>query len=118
MSADRLREAAALLRERAEETHDGPWDHVVGASGDTAWVERRNIETVVETHDIGTSAYIATMHPPVALALADWLDTAGADEWAHGPHCLTPCDDCDDDPRASHIRSALAVADAILGGER
>ena len=55
---------------------------------------------------------------PLALALADWLDTAGADEWAHGPHCLTPCDDCDDDPRAPHIRSALAVADAVMGGGR
>ena len=47
MSADRLREAAAVLRERAGETHDGPWDHVVSASGDHSWVERRNIEAII-----------------------------------------------------------------------
>lgn len=102
MSAARLREAAALLRERAEETHDGPWDHVVGASGDCSWVERRNIETVVRTHDIGTSAYIAMMHPPVAKAFADWLDLAADD---HDAGCPSDC-------------PASRVADAILGADR
>ena len=103
MSADRLREAAALLRERAEETHDGPWDHVVSASGDHSWVERRNIETIVETRDIGTSAYIAMMHPPVAKAFADWLDHA-AEASDYGE--VWP-----------DTREPLAVADAILGGD-
>ena len=102
MSAARLEEAAKVLRERAEETHDGPWDHVVGASGDCAWVERRNIETVVETRDIGTSAYIAMMQPPVALALADWLDLAADD---HDAGCPSDC-------------PATRVADAILDGGR
>ncbi|CCI53015.1 hypothetical protein BN13_280012 [Nostocoides jenkinsii Ben 74] len=48
------------------------------------------------------------------IAIADWLDAAAADEWAHGPHCLTPCEDCDDDPRAAHVRRALAVATVVL----
>ena len=102
MSAGRLREAAALLRERVSKATLGPWDHVVGAGGDIAWVERRNIETVFATHDIGTSAYIAAMHPPVALALADWLDLAADD---HDAGCPSDC-------------PATRVADAILEGDR
>ena len=98
----RLTSAAKLLRERAEEIHDGPWDHVVGACGDHSWVERRNIETIVETRDIGTSAYIAMMHPPVAKALADWLDLAADD---HDAGCPSDC-------------PATRVVDAILGGDR
>ena len=107
MSAARLRQAAALLQERAEvETilRDGdPYYEVTYMPDGTPITEMGAFERVLT--------------PGVALALAAWLDVAGADEWAHGPHCLTPCDDCDDDPRASHIRSALAVADAILGGD-
>lgn len=50
-------------------------------------------------------------------AVADWLRTAGADLWAHGPLCY--CDDgcmkCDDELWAPHVRRALAVARAYLG---
>lgn len=50
------------------------------------------------------------------LAVADWLDTAGADLWAHGPlHCDNGCMECDDDLWAPHARRALAVARAYLG---
>lgn len=51
------------------------------------------------------------------LAVADWLDTAGADLWAHGPlcGCARGCHDCDDDMWQPHVRRALAVADAYLG---
>lgn len=64
------------------------------------------------------SSRIIVMSPDLALALAKWLDTAGADEWAHGPHCTVACDDCDDDPRAPHIRAALVLASLINGGAR
>ena len=132
MSADRLREAAAVLRERAEAATPGPWEADGGEisqhwSRPEPWQPVASGEVACMAYCYGGSArgidrdedaaYIAMMHPPVALALADWLDVAGADEWAHGPHCLTPCYDCDDDPRAPHIRSALAVADAILGSD-
>lgn len=106
MTAERLREAARVLRERLDRLE--PWE---GDEDTRGWVD--------EYGGIGTSydmQYIATVHPGVGLALADWLDAAGADEWAHGPHCLTPCIECDDDPRAPHVRAALAVADQILGG--
>lgn len=51
------------------------------------------------------------------LSVADWLDTAGADLWAHGPlcECFSGCHDCDDDVWQPHVRRALAVARAYLG---
>jgi hypothetical protein len=46
------------------------------------------------------AAYIAAMGPPVALALADWLDSAAIDAGQIGPD-----------------HRALAVARALLSGE-
>lgn len=52
-------------------------------------------------------------------AVADWLDAAGADLWAHGPLCCEDgCMECDDDPRAPHLRHALRVARLYLEGTR
>lgn len=49
------------------------------------------------------ATYIATMDPPVALALADWLDS---------------CADCyDTGPRPGSSDHALVVARPILSGE-
>ena len=63
------------------------------------------------------SDYFSTVTPAVALAVADWLDTAGADLWAHGPlcECRSGCYECDDIAWQPHVRRALAVADAYLG---
>lgn len=48
-------------------------------------------------------------------AMADWLDTAGADLWAHGPLCCADgCFECDDNLWAPHVRRALAVSRAYL----
>lgn len=83
MSADLLRQAATILRERTrcEDCHNS------------------------QRYDD---------------ALADWLDTAGADffAWGNAHHDPDhePCDYCDDDPRAEHLRRALAVARLIVGG--
>lgn len=81
MSADVLREAAALMREQA-----------------------RNVRRPYAREE------------RVAEAVADWLDTAGADLWAHGPlcECGSGCLDCDDDVWQPHVRRALAVARAYL----
>ncbi len=61
----------------------------------------------------GPFANAARIH----LAVADWLDTAGADVWAHGPLCIcgTGCDACDDNLWEPHARDALVVARAYLG---
>ncbi len=73
-----LREAATLLRERAEAATPGPW-----ARGDPSTVENTRASCVIDG-DGGMpcsdedAAHIAMMHPGVALALADWLDEVAA----------------------------------------
>ena len=107
---DEIRQAAATLREQAEAATPGPWE--------VSWGAVRG----PEQHAVASPArrdalYMATMDPLVGLALADWLVTAGADLWAHGPlHCDAGCHDCDDDLWMPHVRAALDVARAILRG--
>lgn len=78
-----LRRAASVLRERAGNATPGPWEHVIERAhlrhhdrsriaGIERFREYRNDVDLGADHD--TAAYIAMMHPPVALALADWLD--------------------------------------------
>src|SRR5690606_13095363 len=98
MSADRLRETAKALRELAEAAYTPealtPYgDKWIGPKPRETWPDQARDYLGGEWGE-----YVATMHPGVGLALADWLETVGADEWAHGPSCLTPCDECDDDP--------------------
>ena len=91
VSADTLRRAAALLRERASVTVEGPWVaerfywkfespampdgwwwHISDGAGDVALSsERDDAEPDTAKNRV---EYIATMHPGVGLALADWLD--------------------------------------------
>lgn len=91
MTAETLRRAAALMRERARDAIDSPWDAVQGSRG-TWWVERPNTADIAEqVCDGPTAAHIASWHPAVALAVADWLDhealrlTRG---WGALPHAL------------------------------
>jgi len=93
-SADLLRRAAAKLREHAEAADWGPWE--VGPSfgardsrvyvrpvGGFDWIGATRIDdepTKVMACQVSNmprfrenAAYIALMHPPVALALAEWL---------------------------------------------
>ena len=128
MSAvETLREAAKVLRERAGAATPGPWEaaqdhltHSVGAdvrsvpSGGYAAADCCGYQGASTNED---AAYIATMHPGVALALADWLDKAGADCWAYGDPDSPEFAD-DDDLLNPHLLSALRAAEAILGGER
>ena len=79
MSADLLKRAAAKLRDAlaADYLTEGPWDCLdggdrivhVSASG-------MDIEYVVDEpmSNPSNAEYIALMHPPVALALAAWLE--------------------------------------------
>ena len=101
MSADRLREAARVLRERAE-TVIARRDDNPGRAIDifVHYYECRSTYSDALARD---AAYIATMHPGVGLALADWLD----DLADHGASDLMPME-----------RGAFAVADLILGGTR
>ena len=120
MSTELLREAAALMRERATAATPGPWSEVGDGElmGCFAVVAGGEDEFNVAPAIIPINAeHIASWHPVVALAVADWLHTAGADLWAHGPLCIctTGCDACDDNLWEPHVRDALAVARAYLG---
>lgn len=125
MSAQRLRDAAKVLRERAEAAKPGPWvaadehgdlgpdavpawcvcqmrpghEHMSPTEGYVTDVAQTFSDSQAVDHD---ATFIATVHPGVALALADWLDVATAGylstrlDWSPEP-------------------AALAVADLILG---
>ena len=55
--AEELRQAAKLMREQAQAATPGPWS------------------AFAECHETPDAKYIAGMHPGVALAVADWLET-------------------------------------------
>lgn len=69
---DVLREAATLVRGRAEAATPGPWT-IVGGGDCVAPV---GIMVAPDDGGIADSdaAHIATWHPGVAVAVADWLD--------------------------------------------
>jgi hypothetical protein len=112
MSADLLRRAATRLRESAlaaQEIAPPSWRY-----GCEDYIPNRallandgtlTVATVYEVSELpALSDYLTCVHPPVALALADWLDAeADREQWA-GPG-----------------RYAVAVARAVLrepeGGE-
>src|SRR5690606_26565557 len=118
MTADRLHEAARVLRERFEAATAPDEMHPYGNRALPALPASAHPDEVRALLGGTWGDYYATMHPGVGFALADWLDTAGADLWAHGPlcECGSGCLDCDDLLWQPHARRALALADLILGG--
>jgi hypothetical protein len=125
MSADLLRQAATILRERAEAATPGPWRSTTGIApnvlgprepedlgGGLASILRANLPLINgQRRREANVAYSATMHPGVGLALADWL-LVQSHHVASGQceaHCEYP-DGCDE------TASALAVARLIVGG--
>ena len=88
MSAEMLRRAASLMRERAEAATEAPWDAVQGASGGW-WIEAPYTATIADLdidHSIpeADATHIASWHPAVALAVADLLDLAAGHEKREG----------------------------------
>lgn len=82
MSAELLRRAAALMRERANDATGSPWQHIptedeAGCS-DAYVIALTGHSSIGE--DVGESMtpedaqHIASWHPAVALAVADWLE--------------------------------------------
>lgn len=99
MSADLLRRAAALMRERAEAATPGPWladpdtwhPHgnplgyrrvVSGEANPISGIRTPHLHTALLTppaspedrQAAADAAHVASWHPAVALAVADWLD--------------------------------------------
>lgn len=104
MSAETLRRAASLMRSRAKAATPGPWQ--VGQDVDSGqrfiyderWTELA--EVAEWSRWLGNPQHIASWHPAVALAVADWLDRIG--EMYPDGHSI-----------GNH--HALAVARAYLG---
>jgi hypothetical protein len=87
---DTVRRAAALLRERATAATPGPWRAEPGSSGmnnrDEPWAADYVAPPAgvprFKVHTVADAAYIATVHPTVALLIADSWDAAVV-EMAH-----------------------------------
>lgn len=88
MSAELLREAAALMRERAEGATDGGWQTYVDPHDDSIVFDQygTGVQSAT-THDVvcysgqvysRDAAHIASWHPAVAFAVADWLDVVAS----------------------------------------
>lgn len=91
MSTDTIRRAAAAMRERAEAATPGTWmpdpDEEVGTA--EVIIEEYECHEVARIScDFGTdAAHIASWHPAVALAVADWLEVVagyGEPQPGHG----------------------------------
>lgn len=113
MSADTLRRAAEVMRSKAEWANEGPWRAHWG---------RDSVHADLRAHPDGGAPFglssdlvppdaehIASWHPPVAVAVADWLNVVEAwlDEFGGMPA---------ESVGEMHIvaKYALAVANAYL----
>lgn len=113
MTAEILRRAAALMRERAEAAQPSPWvafraratnpldrAPVIGVTRDLA-VDYDTDLFATQKCRAEDAEHIASWHPAVALAVADWLEQVAED----GPFLTAQVKD-----------KAATVARAYLGG--
>lgn len=109
-----LREAAALMRARAEAATPGPWNAThdpLGHHVEDGFRSRGRLamdlgSDVPVSNGRADAAHIASWHPAVALAVADWLDIMA--------DCAAVLEGFDLDPSKTEV-AALAVARAYLG---
>ena len=96
MTAEKLREAARSMRSRAEKVFapDGD-DHLA------SWAEEYGPAAGMNALERDEAEFVASWHPAVALAVADWLESEAGYVERHAPSDLT----------TGH---ALAVASAYL----
>ena len=118
MSSELLREAAALMRERAEAATwtDAPWGvDEIGA----VWAQEADGQSVpISSRSTDENAeHIASWHPAVALAVADWLTVTAwwiEDELHDDP--AAPMDwTSSTGATAERVKAALKVARTYLG---
>lgn len=70
-----LREAAALMRERAEAATPGPWERSWDNQMIAGYGSPCDGEQLADFFDSESNAvHAASWHPAVALAVADWLE--------------------------------------------
>lgn len=113
--AERLVAAADLLDKRASEATAGPWTATV-KDGGRAWVNTGEHERAFSLHGWqADTRYIATMHPEVGKALAEWLRFASRSltgKTAAYQELLAKRRTVIDGP----LGHALNVADRVLAG--
>ena len=111
MSSDILRRAAALMRGRAEAATPSPWRlnadercvrHPWDDSPDSGWILWD--DSMEHSEDLSDGEHIASWHPAVGLAVADWLDATA--DTRDDPYYRENYDDL--------MRPAIAVARAYL----
>jgi hypothetical protein len=134
MSAGLLRQAASLMRERAEAATPSPWARGIEFAAPSEVWHEGDAETlmVCDTADaysaenrpgelaLEDAEHIASWHPAVALAVADWLDAeaARAERWVAWDRAYDEKpDEGEMQARTRDIAPAHAVATAYLGGE-
>lgn len=118
MSSEELRQAAALMRERAEAATPGPWevlwnavayvDTVADPSDPTGQTPMQHPEKIADANQVDR-AHIASWHPAVALAVADWLEAEAQAHFHIGDEVRSVYD------QPNMGGPALAVARAYLG---
>jgi hypothetical protein len=116
VSAEVLRQAAALMRERATGLPDAPWSVAPGpAVKDAAGVKVASaaLDTVPRDRT-PIVQHIASWHPAVALAVADWLEEVAA--WMDEGVGLLPATNIGD-VWIGMRQHALAVARTYLGSD-
>lgn len=129
MSSEELRQAAALMRERALKAIPSPWvAEPLGSEGYAIfgpginpnaasvrlrvrrWVARIGMNDWSVDKD--TAKHIASWHPAVALAVADWLESEAQAHFHFGDEVRSVYD------QPNMGGPALAVARAYLGTAR
>jgi hypothetical protein len=98
--AETMRRAAALMRERAGLVPPPPW---FSAVHDVTTHDGLNV--IASSGLTVRAEYVASWHPDVALAVADWLDNEAVNAPGPGDVYL----------RGGRIAYALTVACAYLG---
>lgn len=111
MSAQELRQAAVLMRERAEVATPGPWAATIyGVFGEVGkrvapWDEHSG------QPDMDNRLHIASWDPAVTVLVADWLDVTAVHIENHD--CEAHCES----RGCGLVLSALTLARAYLGSE-
>jgi hypothetical protein len=126
MSAETLREAARLMRERAEAATPGPWRFTDSEAVNDVWdggmvVVSTDADPIANVLDewyepdpgepapINDAEHIASWHPAVALAVADALDLAANLAPPDPHHGNERCETC------GWVSALASVARAYLG---
>lgn len=102
MSAEILRQAAALMRERAEAATDTPWVVKRAHPDMPAYVAHEGWWVIASRTEQWDAEHIASWHPAMALEIAAFLDFAAT--YGDQP-----------EPQSPTVQFAASIARAYIG---